>query len=291
MNPILVIGGLNLDILGIPQGHFSCRDSLIGRVRMVPGGVGRNIAEQIARSGDSVQLMSVLGGDSFARLLEDSCARLGIGLDYALRTRESSCVYLAVHDAQGDMAAAVNDMWAMRLLDGAAVARLPRDGFSACVLDANLSEEALSVAAKHLNVPLVADPVSCEKALRLAPLLPRLAAIKPNLKEALFMTGKDSLSEAAAALLDKGVNRVYISLGKDGLYCASGSERLRLPPMPAPKAPATGAGDAMTAGLVCALARGCSLQASAETGLRFAAEHLSRMAALAAEEGENHETP
>lgn len=282
MNPILVIGGLNLDILGMPDGPFSYHDSLIGRVRMAPGGVGRNIAEHIARHGLSVELMTVLGGDHFAGMLEGSCRELGIGLAHALRSQESSCVYLAVHDEQGDMAVAVNDMAAMRLLDAQSLRRLPREGFSACVLDANLSEETLAAAADHLRVPLAADPVSCEKARRLLPILPRLSILKPNLKEALFMTGKDSLEEAAGALLDRGLRQVYISLGKEGLYCASADERLRLPPLPAPKAPATGAGDAMTAGLVSGLSQNLPLMQCAQSGLRFANEHLLRMAAFSA---------
>ena len=280
MKSILVIGGLNMDVLGMPSGAFSYRDSLIGKVRLMPGGVGRNVAEQIARHGHAVELMTVMGGDAFASALESNCRDLGIGLQYAIRCEEASCVYLAVHDAQGDMAVAINDMAAMRLLDAGSVRRLPGDRFSACMLDANLSREALEAAAAHLDIPLVADPVSCEKAQRLRSILPRLTALKPNLREALELTGTDSLSDAASALLDKGVKQVYISLGKDGLYCATGDQRLQLPSIPAPMGPATGAGDAMTAGLVCAIAGHQSLEECAQSGLRFAHEHLSRMAAI-----------
>ncbi len=280
MKPILVIGGLNMDVLGMPSGAFSYRDSLIGKVRLMPGGVGRNVAEQIARHGHTVELMTIVGGDAFASALESSCRDLGIGLQYAIRCDEASCVYLAVHDAQGDMAVAINDMAAMRLLDAGSVRRLPGDRFSACMLDANLSREALEAAAAHFVIPLVADPVSCEKAQRLRSILPRLTALKPNLREALELTGTDSLSDAASALLDKGVKQVYISLGKDGLYCAAGDQRLQLPSIPAPMGPATGAGDAMTAGLVCAIAGHQSLEECAQSGLRFAHEHLSRMAAI-----------
>ena len=269
-----------MDVLGMPSGAFSYRDSLIGRVRLMPGGVGRNVAEQIARHGHDVELMTVVGGDAFASALESSCRDLDIGLRYAIRSEEASCVYLAVHDAQGDMAVAINDMAAMRLLDAGSVRRLPGDRFSACMLDANLSPEALEAAAAHFDIPLVADPVSCEKAQRLRSILPRLTALKPNLREALDLTGVDSLSDAASALLDKGVKQVYISLGKDGLYCAAGDQRLQLPPIPAPAGPATGAGDAMTAGLVCAIAGHQSLEECAQSGLRFAHEHLSRMAAI-----------
>ena len=37
---ILVIGGMNMDILGTPKGHFQPRDSVMGHVLMTPGGVG-----------------------------------------------------------------------------------------------------------------------------------------------------------------------------------------------------------------------------------------------------------
>lgn len=283
MKPILVIGGLNMDVLGMPSGAFSYRDSLIGKVHLSPGGVGRNVAEQIARHGYGVELMTVVGSDYFALALRESCASLGIGLQYALSYEKESCVYLAVHDAQGDMAVAINDMDAMRLLGADAVRMLPGNGFRACMLDANLSKEALEAAAEHLSIPLIADPVSCEKSLRLKSILHKLTAIKPNQREALELTGCSSICDAASALLDKGVQQVYISLGKDGLYCAQGDERLRLPAPPAPQGPATGSGDAMTAGLVCALAQGKSLYECAQNGLSFAHEHLSRMADLIGE--------
>ena len=273
---------MNMDVLGIPDGAFSYRDSLIGKVRLMPGGVGRNIAEQIARHGYPVELMTVTGGDAFAASLKESSSALGIGLRHAIHSDETSCVYLALHDEQGDMAAAINDMAAMRLLDAGSITALPREAFSACMLDANLSEEALKAAAGHMDIPLAADPVSCEKSLRLKPILHRLTAIKPNLQEALALTGKSGLLEAADALLDAGVKQVYISLGKDGLYCAGGHERLRLPSIPAAPGPATGAGDAMTAGLICAIAEGKSLEECAHNGLRFAHEHLNRMAAATA---------
>ena len=77
-----------------------------------------------------------------------------------------------------------------------------------------------------------------------------------------------------------GVEQVYISMGENGLYCANGKERLRLPAHHAPLGPSTGAGDAMPAGLAAALAKGKDLLDCALNGMKFAEEHLSRMAAL-----------
>lgn len=281
-DPILVIGGANMDILGIPGEHFAWRDSNIGHVLLSPGGVGRNIAEHLARAGAGVELACVLGNDAFGLSLSQSCERLGIGLRHALRADASSCVYLAIHDAEGDMAAAINDMRAMDLLDAQAVRQLPPSGFSVCLLDANLSQEALEAAANHMQVPLMADPVSCDKAARLKPILHRLRALKPNLMEAQYLTGQKEPEEAASALLDSGVAQVFISMGPRGVYCASAQERFLLPAPQVPPGPATGAGDAMTAGLACAIAQDMNLRETAQLGLQFARNHLVLRAAEAA---------
>ncbi len=273
-NAYLVIGGLNMDILGSPSHSFVQRDSNIGRVRLSPGGVGRNIASHLARMGAPVELMAVLGSDGFAGLLEQSCKDLGIGLRHAIRTNLPSCMYLAVHDTQGDMLAAINDMEAMGAMTPEAIsAQLKGQHFRACVLDANLSEAALQAAAR-LDIPLIADPVSCDKAERLLPIMHRLTAIKPNLMESRLLSGCEGVEEAAAALLDKGVRQVYISLGSSGCYYASREERGFLPAVPLPPVPATGAGDAMVAGLTIAISEGRTAAVSAAFGQQSAADHL-----------------
>lgn len=279
MRPILVIGGMNMDILGVPDAGFSLRDSNSGQVRFQPGGVGRNIAQHLAALGAQVELMTVLGSDAHAAILTDSCQAQGIGLRYALRVPEKSCVYMAIHDSKGDMATAINDMRAMRWLTAQSLKEvLPPDAFSACVLDANISEEALDAAAQHVRAPFIADPVSCSKAGRLRAILPRLTALKPNLSEALHLTGKKTVEEAARALLDTGILQVYISLGIRGLYYASHEDRAYLAALPAPHVPATGAGDAMVAGLSFAIAQGKSIRESALFGRECAARHLEAMA-------------
>ncbi|NLD52380.1 MAG: carbohydrate kinase [Clostridiales bacterium] len=270
----LVIGGLNMDILGTPSHSFVQRDSNIGRVRLTPGGVGRNIASHLARLGAPVELMAVLGNDVYAGLLEQSCTKADIGLRYAVRSNLPTCMYLAIHDTQGDMLAAINDMEAMKALSPESIMeKLRGQNFRACVLDANLSQQSLEAAAR-MECPLIADPVSCDKAERLVPIFPRLTAIKPNLMEARLLSGREGIEEAAAALLDKGVRQVYISLGSGGCYYASQQERGYLPAVSLPPVPATGAGDAMVAGLTIAISEGKTAAESAAFGQECAANHL-----------------
>ena len=45
---VVVVGGANMDIAGRPHGPLVPRDSNIGSVRLSHGGVGRNIAHNMA---------------------------------------------------------------------------------------------------------------------------------------------------------------------------------------------------------------------------------------------------
>lgn len=277
MNWILVVGGLNMDVLGSPAAGGRSHDSLQGSIVMRPGGVGRNIAARLAGMGAQVELLTVLGNDSFSQVLEQACAAEGIGLRHALRSSGSSCLYMAIHDMQGDMLAAINDMAPMRLLTADHLAQhMPSDVYACCVLDANLPVETLQAAAAHSTAPLVADPVSCDKADRLRPILSQLTAFKPNLLEAQYLSGAQSPQDAADWCLQAGIRQVYISMGQEGLYFATHDDCGLLAPPHKLTTPATGAGDAMTAGIALAVAQGLSPRACAQMGLQASADHLMK---------------
>ena len=64
--PVYVIGAVNMDISGTPDGEFRTGESNPGQVIVSPGGVGRNIAENLCRLGRKVSLITVLGNDDYA---------------------------------------------------------------------------------------------------------------------------------------------------------------------------------------------------------------------------------
>lgn len=87
------------------------------------------------------------------------------------------------------------------------------------MLDANLTEEALAFLAKNVRAPLFADAVSAAKAPRLRGVLSHLKGFKPNRLEAEALTGRKindiaGARRAARALLDAGVERVFITLAR-----------------------------------------------------------------------------
>ena len=276
MSVIAVFGGANMDILGMPRDTMRLRDSNIGRVILRPGGVGRNVAEQIAVRGEACSLFTVFGNDPMADVLKRDCEQKGIEISHALTAEGNTCVYLCLHDETGDMLAAVNDMalterltpdYAERVLPEINQARL-------CVLDANPPVETVRYVAEHARIPLLMDAVSCAKLDRVRAVLPYLTALKPNLMEARMLTGKGAPQDCARALLELGVQRVFISLGAEGICCADRDVCRILPVKQPSDAPKTGAGDALCAGLAIALSQGENTIKCAEYGMQCAADYL-----------------
>lgn len=269
---ILAAGGLNLDLCGVPAGNFRLRDSNPGRVRWSAGGVAHNIARRLAKAGARVELVTVLGDDGAARFLEDACKSEGVGLAHVVRARGASSVYLCIHDEQGDMVAAVNDMDILAFLTPE---RLPKpSGTSLVVADANLPRETLEALVRLCDAPVLLDPVSAAKAGRARGVLKKLSAITPNLPEAEALTGEPDPARAAERLLEMGVRQVYVTLGAEGVHYADQSERGHLPAAPLRIKSATGAGDAFASGVALGMLARENARACALRGLESAHKHL-----------------
>ena len=286
-----VVGAANIDIGGFPAGRLSMQDSTPGKVRLSAGGVGRNIACNLARLGVETRLLAPLGGDAFAGIVRDDCARAGVDTELCFSfPDEASSSYLFIADAGGDMQLAVNDMGICnRLTPEALTPRLDAlNGMDAVVLDANLPAETLAFLAEALHVPLIADAVSTAKAPRLLATLSRLAAVKPNAIEAETLTGipvhgPDSAARAAVRLVEMGAKRAFITLGERGVCCADAGGALFLPGGAVRMVNATGAGDAFTAALTWALAKGRGLRDCAAAGLAAASIAVESMETVSPE--------
>ena len=92
------------------------------------------------------------------------------------------------------------------------------------VVDVNLSEEALEyLLSNFTDKPIFVDTVSCAKAHKIKPYLNAIHTLKPNLKEAQQLSGisiqdNTELPKLANWFHDQGVQRVFLSLGSDGVF-------------------------------------------------------------------------
>lgn len=268
---IIVIGGANIDISATTAGLFVARDSNPGTVRIAPGGVGRNIAHNLALLGDEVSLITIFGDDGFGKLLKDSCKSLGIdiSLSETRRGARNAC-FVSLNGSDGEMLGGVADMAVTGLITPEWLeSRLKYiNKADAVVADANIPADALSFLVGSCLPPLYIDAVSSAKVARLreALLATRLSeekvfTVKCNRLEADVLTPQDGL-------YDNRIERLYVSMGSEGVVIREGGTQVQIPALAVTGiVNTTGAGDALLAGIVHA-----GPQASAEDAARFGQE-------------------
>ena len=271
----VVVGGVNVDIGGRSFAPLVAADSNPGTVSISLGGVGRNIAHNLALLGTDVHLLSAYADDVNGERVAASCSELGIDLSHALRVLGgTTSTYLYLTDEKGEMALAVSDMEICKKITPAYLAaQLPLlQNAQVVVADTNLPEESLQYLADNCTAPLFVDPVSTVKAKKLLPILGKVHTLKPNRLEAELLSGvairtRADLDMAADVLMSKGLHRLFISLGSEGVYAAMGQQRLVLPNLPGSMVNTTGCGDAFMAALVWAYLEGMDLEQTALAGL------------------------
>ena len=272
---VVVAGGVNVDIGGRSFAPLVAADSNPGTVSISLGGVGRNIAHNLALLGTDVHLLSAYADDVNGERVAASCSELGIDLSHALRVLGgTTSTYLYLTDEKGEMALAVSDMEICKKITPAYLAaQLPLlQNAQVVVADTNLPEESLQYLADNCTAPLFVDPVSTVKAKKLLPILGKVHTLKPNRLEAELLSGvairtRADLDRAADVLMSKGLHRLFISLGSEGVYAAMGQQRLVLPNLPGSMVNTTGCGDAFMAALVWAYLEGMDLEQTALAGL------------------------
>lgn len=274
----VVVGGVNMDIGGVSAAPLVRADSNPGVVRMSLGGVGRNIAHNMALLGMDVRLLTAFGDDLYAQRIAASCGELGIDISRSLQLPgERTSTYLFIADQRGEMDLALSDMDIYRHITPAFLASRAQllQNAQLVVVDANIPGESIRWLAEHVNPPIFADPVSTAKADKLRPVLGRLHTLKPNRMEAELLSGvaitdEGSLNRAADVLLETGLRRVFLSLGGEGVLAADHSGRVRLPCWPGRRVSTTGCGDAFMAALAWAYLEGTALEETARAGLAAA---------------------
>ena len=304
---IIVIGGANADLYGqIAVEQEAPADSNPGHISIHAGGVGRNIAENLAHLGAEIEFIGHFGGDDFAMMLERSLTSSGASISLSMRTpRSDSDLYLAIHNKQGELISAVNNM--------GLVERLPKNFFNAhtianaittadlIILDGNLSEEVLDDFFQIYgnNSVIAVDSVSTVKAGRFISHLSKIDYLKCNLAEARILVSAgnnlsldsiksiESVEEISQRLMKTGVGTALISNSEAGFIVANGGEFKHFSAPKLAKSYSSGAGDALFSGFLYAISRGeNSYQASlfalkaAETALRFNGPVNPEIAAL-----------
>lgn len=272
---VAVFGAANVDISANTTLALAAGDSTPGSISTTAGGVGRNIAENLARLGCIAHLISAVADDLQGKFLLDHTRDAGVDVSTcSVLPGQTTGTYLSLNNPDGTLLAAVNDMAVLDLLNPSELARQSATihNTSACVVDCNLSPVAIEfIMQSSVGKPVFVDGVSSHKCLKILPYLVQVHTLKINRLEAQALTGLpvDSVSQAIAAaqsLCARGVINVVVSLGSGGVcWCAPGSHG-HLSAIQVEVINSNGAGDALTAGLVHGWLAGWPL----EQAVRFA---------------------
>ena len=265
MGYIAGIGGANMDIHGRSGSPLIMRDSNPGTLHMSLGGVCRNICENLAMLGSNVKLVTVLGDDDNGRNILRGCEAVGIDMSHVrILPGERSSSYVSILDETGDMMLAMSDMHIIKRMDERFVEDneqvLSRADIVVC--DGNLSVATVERLTEVCLSPLYLDPVSTAWAKQMKPFIGYFDTGKPNRMELEALTDMpvervDQVIAACDALLKKGVRRVFVSLGQEGMiYRGREGTVHRIARRYPDLVNATGAGDASMAGIVWASRQG-----------------------------------
>jgi pseudouridine kinase len=283
---VVIIGAASLDMKGRPKSTIVPGTSNPGHIRVSCGGVGRNVAENLARLGVPAVLLSAVGGDPAGRQILETTRAGGVDVSRVIVSSEwPSATYLAVVDEHGTPVLSIDDMQIMQLVTPKYIyahRKWIREA-SMVVLDANLSPEAISSAfsaCAKWSVPVCVDPVSVALAPRVRPHLSQIHMVVPNADEAVAlceMPCSDSFQATGAAqrLVTLGVETAVITLAEKGLVYATSEESGHVPAVNVEVVDPTGGGDALTGAVVFGLVNGFSASEAVRLGVSAAALTLA----------------
>lgn len=256
-NRIIILGGTNQDIFAYTHQPIKIHDSNPGYLRISHGGVGRNIAENLARLDLNPTLITAIGRDNRGQDIISDGTKVGISFDPIWI--DETPTYLAVINQDKDMYVAVAAMDEVEKISLDQIKnRLEKFNASDFVIvDTNYSSEILSYLFDHVNKPIYVEAISTKKASKIASFYSKMQLLKVNLGEAESLSGikgkfQADIKKIGSYFYEQGVKEIIITLGSKGAYYYNGVQHQFKDGRKIEIRNTTGAGDAFFAGVIYA---------------------------------------
>lgn len=235
--------------------------------RVFGGGKGANQAIAARRAGGNVRFLAAIGNDDFGKTAINNLKAAGIDTqDIQIIDGIASGVAMIFVNDQGENCISIAPGANARLSPGILIERQSLfDDTDLLLIQLETPmesvEKAVSLAAER-NVRVVLNPAPAT--VLSDDLLRQLFCITPNETEAEMLTGiavvdEQSATAAAAALLQRGVQNVIITMGENGALLCNADGAHHQPAEQVSVVDTTGAGDTFNGVFAAMLANGRSL--------------------------------
>ena len=289
MVKVVVVGSTNTDMtVRVPRLPTPGETVGGGDFRVTGGGKGANQAVAAARAGAPVVFVTALGTDDIGDRALDSLAAEGIDLRFVRRVPDApSGIALILVDDAGEnvIAVASGANAALRPEDVEAIAMTVEPG-DAVLVQLEIPQptvEAAVALAQRRGARLILNPAPARPLS--GALLAAVSLLTPNEHEAAALAEHGSAvadpARMAAALHDRGVADVMITLGAAGVLVSSAAGSLRIPAFAVDAVDTTAAGDVFNGALAVALIEGRALTDAARFASAAAAISVTRPGARA----------
>jgi pseudouridine kinase len=279
----LVIGAAGLDMVGRLHAPLQQAGSNPANIRVSFGGVARNVAENLARLGQPVELITAVGSDQLGQQLLAHTAGCGVDVSNCVRVEnQSTSSYLAVYGPDGELQTALDDMRVLAAMTPAVIRQFAAQiaGADMLFVDANLHPATLKMIfqlAQKAGVPVCADTTSRILAERLEPFLEQLYMLTANRSEVPVInrdtpevTGRFTALQAVRQLINRGVEIAFIPLAEYGVCYATSETSGYVPAVRTHIVDPTGAGDALTATIIFGLLNDIPIDETVRLGVTAA---------------------
>lgn len=272
---VVVIGGANMDISASSFSSIKLEDSNPGKVALSPGGVARNIAENLCRLGINTSFITAIADDIYGRAILNHGESYNLDFSRSkILSSDTTGLYICINDNQGELVVAVNAMDICNKIDEDLIYQNLDyiNSASLVIIDTNLTEQTLKYIAENVTAPIACDLVSVPKSYKILPIIDKIHILKANrfeieaISNHKIIEGED-LRFASKKLIDMGVKNLIITLGSQGSFYANSSKSGVVPTLDTIIMNTTGCGDSYMAAACARFVMGDDIEQMAKYGV------------------------
>lgn len=286
---IVVIGTVFVDIKGFPDDNYIPGGRNAGRVETVHGGVGRNVAEDIANVELRPRFVSMVDDSAEGAEVLRKLKNHKVDTSCVLTVPDSMGMWLAVFDETGDIVASISKRPAMDAL-AQMIEERGDEIFADCdsiVLEIDLDKEIIKSVFKyaekyHKRVYAVVANMSIASQRR--DFLQSIDCFVCNAEEAdiLFVSDMQELEpeelceELSRRVVSARIPVMVVTLGSRGaVYADMHGDKGVYPARRVKVRDTTGAGDAFCAGVAIGLTYGKTMREAVQIGTQLASSVIT----------------